>query len=162
MVCSGFARGLWVGRSSALDRGPPICHLGNFDALHIFLPALPDGHKFCRVRPCARSVDHGWCWGDHLFGPRDMETGDTLMRIACVGEAMIELSLTEPPRIGVAGDTLNTAIYLKRTSPSLQVDYVTRLGRDPFSQQIRDFVASHGIGTHRSNSPRTVFPDCMR
>ena len=80
------------------------------------------------------------------------------MRIACVGEAMIELSLTEPPRIGVAGDTLNTAIYLKRTSPSLQVDYVTRLGRDPFSQQIRDFVASHGIGTHQIEQSENRIP----
>jgi 2-dehydro-3-deoxygluconokinase len=71
------------------------------------------------------------------------------MRVACIGEAMIELSMTEPPRIGVAGDTLNTAIYLKRAAPGLQVDYITRLGTDPFSAQIRDFIASHDVGTDR-------------
>ncbi len=71
------------------------------------------------------------------------------MRVACIGEAMIELAMTDPPRVGVAGDTLNTAIYLRRAAPSLQVDYVTRLGHDPFSQRIRDFIAAHGVGTAR-------------
>ncbi|WP_159975604.1 sugar kinase [Roseobacter cerasinus] len=101
---------------------------------------------------------------------------------------MIELSLQgEAAKVGVAGDTLNTAIYLKRCataglsraseisrsagpagqrdphgralpsaqettvaeapSSDLQVDYVTCLGDDPFSGQIRDFIAAQGIGT---------------
>ncbi|MCV3270278.1 sugar kinase [Roseobacter sinensis] len=128
------------------------------------------------------------------------------LRVACIGEAMIELSMQgDTAKVGVAGDTLNTAIYLKRcatetehrfknlahtaemsrpvstagqrpsasrqteglpaakrgrTQPSaqgtnvggeppgaLQVDYVTCLGDDPFSGQIRDFIAAQGIGT---------------
>ena len=70
------------------------------------------------------------------------------MRVACVGEAMIELSMQgETAQVGVAGDTLNTAIYLKRAAPQIQVDYITRLGDDPFSHRIRDFIADQDIGT---------------
>ncbi|WP_299677959.1 sugar kinase [uncultured Roseobacter sp.] len=70
------------------------------------------------------------------------------LRVACIGEAMIELSMQgEMAKVGVAGDTLNTAIYLNRCAPSLTVDYVTCLGDDPFSAQIRDFIAAQGIGT---------------
>lgn len=73
------------------------------------------------------------------------------MKVACIGEAMVELSLdAETPdtaRVGFAGDVLNTAIYLKRSAPALQVDFVTRLGRDGFSTRMREFIASEGIGT---------------
>ena len=72
------------------------------------------------------------------------------MRIACIGEAMVELSLDgsgTSAQLGFAGDTLNTAIYLKRAAPGLQVDFVTRLGRDDFSAKLRDFAASEGLGT---------------
>ncbi|WP_235602449.1 sugar kinase [Sulfitobacter geojensis] len=69
------------------------------------------------------------------------------MRIACIGEAMIELSMAgEDAQLGVAGDTLNTAIYLHREAPALQVEFVTCLGDDPFSQRISDFIASQGVG----------------
>ncbi|EBA03147.1 2-dehydro-3-deoxygluconokinase, putative [Rhodobacterales bacterium HTCC2150] len=70
------------------------------------------------------------------------------MKVACIGEAMIELSIdaTDHSKLGVAGDTLNTAIYMKRTAPELQIDYVTRLGGDSFSDRIRDFIASQGLG----------------
>lgn len=70
------------------------------------------------------------------------------MRIAAIGEAMIELSLAgDTAGVGVAGDTLNTAIYLKRTAPDVQVDYITRLGTDAFSDRIADFIAAQGVGT---------------
>lgn len=70
------------------------------------------------------------------------------MRVACVGEAMIELSMRgSDAQVGVAGDTLNTAIYLKRTAPELTVDYITCLGDDPFSAQITDFITAQNIGT---------------
>ena len=71
------------------------------------------------------------------------------MRIACIGEAMVELSLEPAPsmqaRVGFAGDTLNTAIYLKRAAPALEVAYVTRLGRDDLSSRMRDYMASEGL-----------------
>ncbi len=72
------------------------------------------------------------------------------MKVACIGEAMIELTMGKDgseASVGVAGDTLNTAIYLKRTAPALQVDYVTRLGADMFSGRIKDFIAAQGVGT---------------
>ena len=70
-----------------------------------------------------------------------------MTRVACIGEAMIELSLRDTTaQVGVAGDTLNTAIYLKRSAPALDVDYVTCLGDDPFSDRIGDFIASQDIG----------------
>ena len=71
------------------------------------------------------------------------------MKVAAIGEAMIELAMTgiETAHVGVAGDTLNTAIYIKRSAPEISVDYITRLGSDPFSQRIRDFIAAEHIGT---------------
>lgn len=71
--------------------------------------------------------------------------------VACIGEAMIELSMTGPgeARVGVAGDTLNTAIYLKRAAPDVTVEYVTRLGDDPFSDRIRRAMEAEDIGTGR-------------
>lgn len=74
-----------------------------------------------------------------------------MTRVACIGEAMIELSMDgAQARVGVAGDTLNTAVYLKRCAPEMQVDYVTRVGADPFSQRIRDFITGEGIGAERA------------
>ena len=71
-----------------------------------------------------------------------------MTRVAAIGEAMIELSWQgDVAQVGVAGDSLNTAIYLKRAAPSLQVDYITCLGDDPFSDQIEEFIRQMGIGT---------------
>lgn len=73
------------------------------------------------------------------------------MKVACIGEAMIELTMPKDgggqADVGVAGDTLNTAIYLKRTAPALQVDYITRLGADMFSDRIKAFIAAQDVGT---------------
>lgn len=73
------------------------------------------------------------------------------MRIACIGEAMIELAMQgDSAQVGVAGDTLNTAIYLHRAAPALNVDYVTRLGDCDFSERIRSFVVAQGLGGDRT------------
>jgi len=72
------------------------------------------------------------------------------MKVACIGEAMVELSLDgtgDTAKVGFAGDTLNTAIYLKRAAPRLDVSYVTRLGRDAFSARMVEFIAAEGIST---------------
>lgn len=69
------------------------------------------------------------------------------MKIAAIGEAMIELSMNgADAAVRVAGDTLNTAIYLKRCAPDLQVDYVTRVGMDAFSDRIVDVIKAESIG----------------
>lgn len=88
----------------------------------------------------------------HDFGVPDRFEPDVMaMKVACIGEAMIELSLAPAPstqaQVGFAGDTLNTAIYLKRAAPGLGVSYVTRLGRDAFSARMTEFIAAEGIAT---------------
>ena len=70
-----------------------------------------------------------------------------MKRIACIGEAMIELSMDgDQAHLAVAGDTLNTAIYLKRSLPEIAVDYVTCLGQDMFSNRIVEFIAANNLG----------------
>ena len=73
------------------------------------------------------------------------------MRVASIGECMVELTLPrgegEGSRVGFAGDTLNTAIYLKRQAPELQVSYVTALGTDPLSARMIAFFETEGIDT---------------
>lgn len=58
--------------------------------------------------------------------------------IIIVGEAMIELSRGAEPgcwRLHHGGDTLNTALHLARLGS--RVGYLTALGSDPFSDQLR-------------------------
>lgn len=71
------------------------------------------------------------------------------LKIACIGEAMCELGFDDDtPRIGFAGDTLNTAIYLRRNCPpEFEVSYVTCVGTDPLSDRLTAFIASEGILT---------------
>lgn len=74
-------------------------------------------------------------------------------RIACLGECMIELSdlIAEDgrARLGVAGDTLNTAVYLARILPpeTAAISYLTALGPDQFSERMLSFMAGEGIDT---------------
>ena len=70
-----------------------------------------------------------------------------MKRIACIGEAMIELSMDgDQAHLAVAGDTLNTAIYLKRSWPDAALDYVTCLGQDMLSKRIVEFIAANDLG----------------
>jgi len=51
-------------------------------------------------------------------------------------------------KLGFAGDTFNTAWYLRaRLAADWQVDYFTSLGDDPYSVQMLDFMSANGIGT---------------
>ncbi|PTX56319.1 2-keto-3-deoxygluconate kinase [Litoreibacter ponti] len=71
-------------------------------------------------------------------------------RIAAIGEPMVELAPAGPAdqfTLAFAGDTMNTAWYLKRLNPALEVDYITRLGRDDMSDRLADYLAKSGIGT---------------
>lgn len=78
------------------------------------------------------------------------------MKIACIGEAMIELSIQDhssSASVGVAGDTLNTAVYLQRAleDAGVQADhsvsYITAVGDDRFSRQIIDTIRHDNINT---------------
>jgi len=71
-------------------------------------------------------------------------------RIVSIGECMIEMSGGEDRsyRLGYAGDTLNTAWYLRALlGGDWAVDYVTALGKDRYSADIRAFLDGNGIGT---------------
>ncbi len=72
-------------------------------------------------------------------------------RLLSIGEAMVELGQSDQPglwRLGIAGDTLNTAWYLRRLlGADWQVDYLSRVGTGAFSQRMVDFLAAEGIGT---------------
>src|SRR5689334_24148549 len=74
----------------------------------------------------------------------------TAARVAAVGECMIELSQRDETTLSLAfgGDTLNTAVYLARTTPRdrVAVDYVTALGDDPYSDQMIAMWRGEGIG----------------
>ena len=71
------------------------------------------------------------------------------MRVVCIGECMVELAPAGGGllRQGFAGDTFNTAWYLKRLRPGWTVDYVSRVGTDAISGDMLGFMAAAGIGT---------------
>ncbi|WP_319411688.1 sugar kinase [uncultured Cohaesibacter sp.] len=79
-----------------------------------------------------------------------------LLKIASIGECMIELSPakgvegfpegTKIFRQAFAGDTFNTATYLVRQfAPKAEVSYITGLGADMQSQSMREKFVSEGI-----------------
>jgi 2-dehydro-3-deoxygluconokinase len=83
-------------------------------------------------------------------------------RIVSIGECMGELSETGTPgtlSMGFAGDTLNTAYYLRHSlGTDWQVDYVTAVGTDGLSERMVEFLSAEGIGTDhvRRLSDKTI------
>ena len=69
------------------------------------------------------------------------------MRVALVGECMVEFKeqLDGSMRRSYGGDTLNTAVYLARLG--IEVDYVTALGDDGWSNEMLEAWRAEGIGT---------------
>lgn len=70
------------------------------------------------------------------------------MRVLSIGECMAELSPTETPgefKLGFAGDTFNTAWYLAQIAPNIQVSYMTAVGDDEISKDMRDFMRDSAI-----------------
>ena len=65
---------------------------------------------------------------------------DTRQRIVAIGECMIELVEDGPGRMrrSFGGDTLNTAVHLRRSLPpsAWTIAYLTVLGDDPFSDEM--------------------------
>jgi len=68
--------------------------------------------------------------------------------IAVIGEAMVELS-DQVNELKFSGDSLNTAIYLKRELINKEkiVSYFTVLGDDSVSGKLINFMSSEGIST---------------
>ncbi len=79
-------------------------------------------------------------------------TGQRL-RIVSIGECMIELSglgpIADTARIGSAGDSFNTAVYLARAldPATASVAYLTALGTDMFSDRILASAVAEAIDT---------------
>ena len=73
-------------------------------------------------------------------------------KIVAIGECMGELSETGTPgtlSMGFAGDTLNTAWYLRRSlGRDWQIDYFTAVGTDELSGRMVAFLEGEGIGTN--------------
>ena len=82
------------------------------------------------------------------------------IRIGCLGEVMLELIAGEGSnaRLGVAGDTYNTAVYLADILGPGLVDYLTVLGEDGFSARIRAHMALYNIGAERVLTHPTRIP----
>jgi 2-dehydro-3-deoxygluconokinase len=74
-----------------------------------------------------------------------------MIRIASIGECMIELRHRGPIELDLAygGDTLNTAVYLARLmrGRDAQIDYVTALGDDAYSDAMLAMWQAEGVGT---------------
>lgn len=80
------------------------------------------------------------------------------MRICSIGECMIEFSNTEKDifKLGYAGDTANSAIYLARLGANSS--YITTLGEDYFSKKMINFLKKENVKTHNihTNKNKTV------
>ena len=76
-----------------------------------------------------------------------------MTKIICIGESMIEMAPCATAgtfQMGFAGDTMNTAWYMRQLMPtSSQVDYLTAVGTDPVSDQMVRFLDDAGIGTSK-------------
>jgi 2-dehydro-3-deoxygluconokinase len=84
---------------------------------------------------------------------------DAEKSILSIGECMLEFSRRADGlfHLGYAGDTFNTAWYLRQLSgEDTAVEYFTRIGRDNYSEQMAAFLEENGIGT------RWIARDVMR
>jgi 2-dehydro-3-deoxygluconokinase len=76
-----------------------------------------------------------------------------MLRVAAIGECMVELRHRDERvlELGFAGDSFNTALYLARCNrrERLEVDYVTALGTDPYSDAMLESWREEGIGADR-------------
>lgn len=86
-----------------------------------------------------------------------MENG---LKIACAGEAMVELSLDGTgASLGFAGDTFNTAVYLRRTmGEEHEVSFVSRVGVDVLSNRLAAFIEAEGVSTDHLERHETRLP----
>ncbi len=71
------------------------------------------------------------------------------MRIACIGEVMLELTLLDDgvARTSVAGDAYNTAVYMRRwlDKPQASISFITGIGSDAVSGRVLDALRSEAI-----------------
>lgn len=70
-----------------------------------------------------------------------------MTRVVCIGECMVELRAVGPDAFvrAYAGDVYNTAVYLKRSLPQAQVQFLTATGDDAMSRAMRAAWGAEGI-----------------
>lgn len=75
--------------------------------------------------------------------------GEKHSRIVLFGECMVELATQSAITLerSFAGDTYNTAVYLKRCSPMLSVSYFTAIGDDFLSNELLFKMGDEQINT---------------
>ena len=82
--------------------------------------------------------------------PERSPVTDRKTRVACIGECMVELAHLSATdlQLSFGGDTLNTAVYLKRMTRDhdVIVDYVTALGDDAYSDAMLSSWRDEGLG----------------
>jgi 2-dehydro-3-deoxygluconokinase len=82
-------------------------------------------------------------------------------KVACIGECMVEM-VQEPNGsygMGYGGDVANTGVYLARLlqTTGLSVAFISAIGDDPYSDQMRHFLAQEKLGTkHLISIPNTM------
>ena len=82
-----------------------------------------------------------------------------MIRAVCIGECMVELRRSASGGLihGFAGDAYNTAVYLKRSAPEIDVQFLTAVGDDSFSHDMRAAWAAEGVGdTYAFTAPRKL------
>jgi len=69
------------------------------------------------------------------------------MRAVLIGECMVELREAGEGLLAkaFAGDAYNTAVYLKRSAPGVQVQFLSVTGADPLSQAMRSAWRAEGV-----------------
>ncbi len=86
----------------------------------------------------------------------------TTKKLLSIGECMAELQLSKDGLYSLAfgGDTLNMAWYVRAlTHPrDMSVEFLTAVGSDPLSKEMKAFLARHKIGTElvREVSDRNI------
>jgi 2-dehydro-3-deoxygluconokinase len=70
-----------------------------------------------------------------------------MTRVVCIGECMVELRAVGEDSFArsYAGDVYNTAVYLKRSLPRAQVQFVSATGDDAMSEAMRRVWLADGI-----------------
>ena len=70
-----------------------------------------------------------------------------MRRVICIGECMVELRAAGADAFAraYAGDAYNTAVYLKRSLPDAQVQFLTATGDDALSRAMREVWRAEGI-----------------
>ncbi|WP_153886359.1 sugar kinase [Aliiglaciecola lipolytica] len=81
---------------------------------------------------------------------KDITLGDNTSKpIIMIGECMMELTQhgTDMFRKGFAGDIFNSSVYMKRSFPELDVNFMSCIGRDVVSEQLLDILAQEELGS---------------